>query len=60
MDPFEVRGAATAGEECAVISVIVSTLNTDPVGRRVYPEPHVFLQQFPDFLRGFANRELLM
>nr|VFK17362.1 MAG: Acetyltransferase (GNAT) domain-containing protein [Candidatus Kentron sp. LFY] len=38
------------------IAVMVLAFSADPVIRWIYPEPHVYLGHFPDFVRKFAGK----
>ncbi len=47
---------ATQAEVDQCISVIVLAFSSDPGGRWMYPDPHQYLENFPQFVRAFGGR----
>lgn len=45
-------------DQSRAIDVIVLAFSTDPTVRWLYPDPHEFLANFPEFTRAFGGRAL--
>ena len=47
---------ATDTDAHQAIAVVVLSFSTDPVVRWCYPDPHLYLAHFPDFVKAFAGK----
>ena len=45
----------TAAEEEAAINVVVLASSADPAARWLYPDPHRYSVNFPNFVRAFGG-----
>jgi ribosomal protein S18 acetylase RimI-like enzyme len=48
----------TAGEEEAAINVVVRAFSADPAARWLYPDPHQYSVNFPNFVRAFGGEAI--
>ncbi len=46
----------TAAEEAAAINVVVLAFSADPAARWLYPDPHQYGVNFPNFVRAFGGK----
>jgi GNAT superfamily N-acetyltransferase len=47
---------ATAHDEAAAVAVVTLGFSTDPIARWSWPDPAVYLEAFPRFVRAFAGK----
>ena len=48
----------TADEEEAAINVVVRAFSADPAARWLYPDPHQYSVNFPNFVRAFGGEAI--
>lgn len=48
--------SATPSEESAAIAVVVLAFSSDPIARWSWPDPGVYLEHFPAFVKAFGGR----
>ena len=55
MTTAQIKSATTAAERESAVAVVVLAFGSDPVARWAYPDPHLYLKHFPDFVRAFGG-----
>src|SRR5262245_29150969 len=55
MDQTKIRDVSR-GEVQRAVSLQVMAFSSDPIMRWMWPEPHEYLRNFPDLVRGFGGR----
>ena len=54
MEAFQIR-MTTSADEAAVVSTIFLAFSSDPVWRWCWPDPHMYLESAPSFVRAYAG-----